>query len=250
MKLFLPLFMLSSFATSCAFHSGSMTGNASFADNNFTIEKTAVGKATSLKVLGIGGFGSDALVLEAKRDLEQNFLLQKGQALANVTVNFKYGFYFLFDKTTAVVSADIVSFGNSTQSPEKREAFFQKGDEVFVRLDGRFENAWILDKNFTGGYDLFFYRKGERAKFQPIGPTVPIFRASLTPDEAKSQGFTIGQKLSTKQDFSTQGPAGIIRILQAETEVVIIGISPNYLLISELENPQRRGMITKASVGN
>lgn len=102
----LLLFLLNS----CAFHQGSMTGNANLSDNNFKIIQLAIGQAKTTHVLGFGGLNSDALVFEAKRNLYQSFPLKEGQALANITVDFKRSYYLFASTTKVTITADIVDF--------------------------------------------------------------------------------------------------------------------------------------------
>ncbi|WP_159038566.1 DUF6567 family protein [Brumimicrobium mesophilum] len=113
MKLFFRLsllFVLPFLFNSCAFHSGVMVGSASLSDENFTVIDYAIGTSNTTQVFGIGGIGTDALVLEAKRNLYENYPLSKGQALANVSVDFKRSYVIIVSKLKVVVSADIVDF--------------------------------------------------------------------------------------------------------------------------------------------
>ncbi len=96
--------------SSCATHTGMLTGNASLTDANFKVVGLAVGQASTTHVLGIGGLKKDALVLEAKRNLYKNNPLTEGQALANVSVDFKRSAFPLVFTTKAMVSAEIIDF--------------------------------------------------------------------------------------------------------------------------------------------
>lgn len=93
-----------------ATHFGNMSDSASLSANNFKMVKYAKGEATVTKVLGFGGMGKDALVAEAKKDLLQNNPLKEGQALANVTVDFKNSIVLIVTTTKVTVTADIVEF--------------------------------------------------------------------------------------------------------------------------------------------
>lgn len=96
--------------SSCAVHSGMMTGSASLSSNNFKMVKLASGTASTTKIFGIGGLKIDALVLSAKKDMLQNNPLKEGQALANVTFDFKNSIFFFVMKEKVTLSADIVEF--------------------------------------------------------------------------------------------------------------------------------------------
>lgn len=96
--------------SNCATHMGMMTGNASLSANNFKIVKMINGTATTMKIFGLGGLGKDALVLEAKKNMLQNNPLKEGQALANVTVDFKNSFVLFVNTEKVTVTADLVEF--------------------------------------------------------------------------------------------------------------------------------------------
>jgi len=110
LKLFVAIAVIIFTATSCAMHTGIMSGNASLSSNNFKTIKCAIGSAGTTKILGIGGLGKQALVYEAKKDLLQNFPLKDGQALANVTVDFKTSFLLIVVTEKVTVTADIIEF--------------------------------------------------------------------------------------------------------------------------------------------
>jgi hypothetical protein len=96
---------------SCAVHGGSMNDSAALSQANFEYAQSSLsGDASTLKVLGIGGLAKSALVEEAKQDMLKNYPLKENQALANVTVNWKTGFYFIVQTNKCTVTADVVEF--------------------------------------------------------------------------------------------------------------------------------------------
>lgn len=103
--------------TSCAAsHIGTMSGNASISNPNFTIKETALGAAKSRRYFGFGGLHNNGLVYAAKEDLLANNPLQPGEALANITVDFRYTYYLFWTTTLVVLHADVVDFNtDSTQ---------------------------------------------------------------------------------------------------------------------------------------
>lgn len=112
-KWFFKLFLFSTmafFINGCAFHSGIVNSSTSLSSNNFTVVKYATGTAQTTHVLGIGGLTKQALVAEAKSVLLANNPLKKGQALANLSVDFKTTFLLLVVVTKVTVTADIVQF--------------------------------------------------------------------------------------------------------------------------------------------
>lgn len=97
--------------SSCAVHSGYMNNSAALSQANFDYTQTSIsGTASTLKVLGIGGLERSAIVEEAKKDMLKKHPLKSNQALANVTVNWKNGFYFIVLTNECTVTADIVEF--------------------------------------------------------------------------------------------------------------------------------------------
>jgi hypothetical protein len=95
---------------SCAIHTGILSGDASLSTNNFKMVKLTNGTAKTTKIFGIGGLGKEALVHEAKMDLLQNYPLKDGQALANVTLDFKNSFIFFVNTKKVTITADLVEF--------------------------------------------------------------------------------------------------------------------------------------------
>jgi|TARA_B110000093_G_scaffold98845_1_gene106374 hypothetical protein len=96
---------------SCAIHTGYMNNSTSLNQANFKYVKSGImGTASTTKVLGIGGLTRSAIVEEAKRNMLQNAPLKSNQAIANTTVNWKNGFYFIINIRECTVTADIVEF--------------------------------------------------------------------------------------------------------------------------------------------
>ena len=96
--------------SSCAIHTGIGMSNASLSQNNFKMVKYATGDVKTTKIFGLGGLGKQAMVAEAKQELLANYPLQDGQALANMTVDWKTGFYFFVVVTKCTVTADVIQF--------------------------------------------------------------------------------------------------------------------------------------------
>lgn len=161
MKNLLLFSLIALLTSSCAFHAGMMTGNASISDNNFRVVKIIDGQASTTHILGIGGLSKSALVLEAKRDMLKNYPLMKGQAIANVTVDFKRTYILLYMTTEVTVSADVIDFN----PVDKIEEF----DQLYIdNLYG--EKPCIKNCNFSIGDSVYFIvdgyiKKGEIGKF-------------------------------------------------------------------------------------
>ncbi|MCZ4407552.1 hypothetical protein O3Q51_01940 [Cryomorphaceae bacterium 1068] len=163
----LKLFTLAVLATgisSCAFHQGMMNDSASLHGQDFELIGMAVGNAQTTHVLGIGGLDPTGLVLDAKRSMYNRFPLRKGQAYANLSVDFKRSFFFIVQTTQATVSADIVQFGElETDSLQK---LFQNNLELAyttnlddsevlgIMLNGKLIRVSILRKSNNGHLTL------------------------------------------------------------------------------------------------
>jgi len=165
-KLF-PLLIIVIAVSSCAFHSGMMNDSASLHGQDFELVGMAVGQANTTHVLGIGGLDPDGLVLEAKRNMYNLFPLKKGQAYANISVDFKRSYFPIVNTTLATISADIVQFGEAkTDSLQK---LFKYGvavpylsntndhGEVGIMLNGELTRVKILKKSNSGKYTLIDY---------------------------------------------------------------------------------------------
>lgn len=114
-EIFKSVFFLSVviFLSGCiAQHSGYMPSTTALTQNNFNYtQKHAMGTATATYIFGIGGVARQTLVGDALRDLMRSHQLQDGQALANITVNFKRTYYVgVVTTVTCIITADIVQF--------------------------------------------------------------------------------------------------------------------------------------------
>jgi len=94
-------------------HIGYLTNSAALGSANFSyIKMNAQGTSSAKYILGIGGFDKETLVNDAKQQLLATNPLKSNQALANVTVNFKTAYFFMYTyhTVTCIVTADIVEF--------------------------------------------------------------------------------------------------------------------------------------------
>ncbi|WP_159038567.1 DUF6567 family protein [Brumimicrobium mesophilum] len=143
------IFALVLILNSCAFHTGVMSGNAALSDANFKVVDFAIGTSETFKVFGLGGVATDALVLEAKRNLYHNYPLTDGQALANVSVDFKRSFFLIVSKNKVMVSADVIDFNEGAVVKSKNTDFS-------IRVDEKRETQLNLTSE-----DVYYERHGE-----------------------------------------------------------------------------------------
>ncbi len=107
--------------------------------SDFKVIETVVGTSEVLYVMGIGGFGREGLVKEAKQDLYRQIDLKPGQMIANVTLDFKTSYFFgpLVVIRKAIVSAEILQIGGVKESRNQpsvnntiNEAFYQAYEDT------------------------------------------------------------------------------------------------------------------------
>lgn len=113
MKRTLPLAFAALFLTSCTLYQGGMLPSASLNENNFQyLHHSIRGESKATYYMGIGGMRRDALVAEAREAMLAEHPLQDGQALVNVTVDYRqtYIIFQLYRRVTCIVTADVVQF--------------------------------------------------------------------------------------------------------------------------------------------
>ncbi|NQZ78852.1 MAG: hypothetical protein HRT61_22460 [Ekhidna sp.] len=154
--LILLIFLLLS---SCSYHIGSISGGTGTITNeSFGSVDFAYGTAKTTNFLGIGGNKKDALLLEAKRNLYQNYKLRATQVIGQTTVDFKRTFFLPILTTKVTLSAEVIDFSKDSvklnATDDNRNRFikpgkgghFEIGEEVFYfkKLNSVF-SAKILD---------------------------------------------------------------------------------------------------------
>ncbi len=93
--------------SSCAIHTNQISADNSNA-NTHTFNRVAIGNAHAGYFLGIGGFKTDALLLEAKNKLYKNYPLKQNELYGTFTIDVKRGFYLIYSRTELLLSADIL----------------------------------------------------------------------------------------------------------------------------------------------
>ncbi len=120
-SLFTFLLLLSSCV---AYQSGGMSANETSA--NFVFEDFAIGEARSNRFLLLGGMRKDALLLEAKRDLQTSRPLQTNEAYNNFTYDYKNSFIFGVSRTKVTVTADVIRYTDATPVNRYSETYKNK----------------------------------------------------------------------------------------------------------------------------
>jgi len=207
MKNLLLISLLALIMSSCAFHAGMMTGNASITDNNFRVVKIIDGQAFTTHILGIGGLSKSALVLEAKKNMLKNHPLRKGQALANVTVDVKKTFVLIYVKTLITVSADVIDFNPEDSDNEFDEIMpqYYKGKTINIRSDinvgdsvyyisyGILKKGRVDALGKSSAKIVFLLKDG--TDWRSTFSYESILRMNKLETDSNNYGFEIGQKV-------------------------------------------------------
>ncbi|HOP43797.1 MAG: DUF6567 family protein [Flavobacteriales bacterium] len=112
-KRILPLAVALVFLSGCTLYQGGMLPSASLSENNFHYVHHGIrGESQATYYVGVGGMKRDALVAEARQAMLAEHPLQDGQALVNVTVDYRQTsiIFQLYRRVTCIVTADVVQF--------------------------------------------------------------------------------------------------------------------------------------------
>jgi hypothetical protein len=226
------LFLIIGFLSSCATHNGCISSNAVLVDSNFRIIGLGVGEVKSVRVLGFGGLKKDALVFEAKSDLYKKVKLKPGQALTNITVDFKREFYFVFSKTKVIVTAEIVDFNHQKDDSQQNNYGiterngYEIGEQVYVKIYGIYSLRKVEKIYLKGLQVLLDNNEVKNIKYEDSYRLEGNF-------EYKNKIYSIGDYIEISKEGSN---------LSGDDEIVLFtgkvaGISTkNALLIDSVNN--------------
>lgn len=155
--------------SSCSFHYGtSSAGSAMITNENFKID-FAYGSTKSTKIFGIGAFNREGLVLDAKKNLYKNYPLQPGQALGNMTVDFKTTFVLFVSTTKVTISAELINFSKNAQNYEQTKQnineFIQLSDDGLAMKTNQINSG---TSSFKIG-DQVVYEKDSETNYFVVG---------------------------------------------------------------------------------
>jgi hypothetical protein len=215
--------------SSCAFHSGTMSSNAQFGPDAEIVD-FAYGKARTVHVFLIGGLNSETLVRDAKRNMYSAFPLKKGQAYANLSVDFVTKFFPFVRVTKVNVTADIIEQGNEEKSTVLQEVFetalydskpllkpihpvlWARGADSLVVLDGTNCVRTKLEKVISDKKAIVRYSDGELYEVK-IKNTFLLEQESVFP----GQDFRIGDYVGVNPE---NNPPGF------EIQGIVEGVNP------------------------
>ncbi|MFO8234570.1 MAG: DUF6567 family protein [Bacteroidales bacterium] len=215
--------------TSCATHHGTISSSA--LDENCVYQETALGVSKTGKILGIGGLSKDALIYEAKKELNKNFSLEPGESYINYTLDIKRSFYLVFSQTEVTLTSDIIKrVGDSTVNPFSDKYLSNIGQIDQPRL-GLFEvgDAIYFDLKKEG--IIVSFPKPNKAKVQYSTPkgNIKIKNVSVRKLYSK-KGEMNSYKIGDYYGFKTE-----INDKKATKVGKVIGIGHNSLLLENQE---------------
>lgn len=208
--------------SSCAFHSGNMTGNASLNTRNFEIKTIVIGTAKTSHVLGIGGLKKQALVYEAKKDLYRSYPLSEGEAFANISVDFKRSYFLIVNTTVATITADVVEFKDggydSIQTGFQHLIEYKSDSSAITSLPFKIDQIVALyeNNNLIPARIVSDINLGKRYLVEYVDPSNGSLK-SLKPNEifiisnqdlSANQNFRIGDKVKA----STSGYSTVLAV--------------------------------------
>jgi hypothetical protein len=248
MKASAPILVVSLLLSSCAYHIGTVGGGSAVITNaNFSHVDFAYGTARTTHFFGIGGAQKDALVLEAKRNLYQNYNLRPKQAIGQTIVDFKRKIFFPFLFTKVTVSAEIIDFSadraDTVLAKTNLNQFtgisasggFALGDTVSYQHYGNTLKARVLSKhqgfNNSLKYTIQYYDRKNRLKIKRVSSSrLQYSQQSLLrsgqPLELKHQGrlYTPVKPENKLVRFKYQGQEFTGELLDRQEDTYVIGM--------------------------
>lgn len=196
------------FLCSCSFHTGSITRSSAESNGKkYNYVDVALGYSKVSYILGLGGFGKDMLIDEARRNMHVAYPLKPNEAFENVTLNLHTSWYLLYAKKEVVMLADIVARDSSfnvvyedkyleTISCNKIKVskhFFLNEKVAFVN-DERELFGRIVDLNEKSASVFYTDHKGVyRVKNMDFSK---LYKLSVQDEFEKAVGFTVGDTIS------------------------------------------------------
>jgi len=129
----------------CAVHNGQITGNAALSGNNYKYVGTVSASNSCTYVFHWGGNAKKAQLRELKEKLQQRYPMRDGLAWANVTTEIKTGFYVIFDKRKATLTADIIDFWPDTNTTNAAYNGYYFNDSTFILIPVPIRNYTMKD---------------------------------------------------------------------------------------------------------
>lgn len=142
--------------TSCATYNGTQQGSASLSQPNFRYAGSVYGTVDAVYFLGIGGHNHQTLLNEARANMQQQFPLRNGLALANVSTETKNSYFFPIVRKRIIITADVVDFWPDTIQTYQHGGYYLN-DSVFLSIPPL---GKAMDYALAG-YNWYTFAKGD-----------------------------------------------------------------------------------------
>ncbi|MGB0166982.1 MAG: DUF6567 family protein [Luteibaculum sp.] len=197
---------------SCSTFNGSMAG---ITDHKTEFQRLAYGTATTAYFLGIGGNDKNALVLEAKEKMRQNFPLESDEIMSNYTIDFKNSHYLIYSSQKVTVSAEILKVIDLVPSaevleyetvPEAAAEVFDSmaGQQVFIKHQGDIVSAKVIAETSQSVELAFTDANGTQST-----KTLARKKVYLKSNQL-NKAYKIGDKVSLRNTIIKDADFGVI----------------------------------------
>ncbi len=123
--------LLTALATSCTvLHRGMVTGVPSPPAEPQEVVDVAFGFSQTIYLFGIGGWGHDAMVASARRNLHEHYVLGPGQHLQNLTYDVNFFVVGPYIRRRVILSAEVVQRDSAAPTTTYSEAYRRKTKSV------------------------------------------------------------------------------------------------------------------------
>lgn len=200
--------------SSCSFHTGSITTSSVAASGKkYEYVDVAVGYSKVSYFLGIGGYGKDMLIADARRNMRASYPLKPNEAFENTIMDFRSTWVGPYHKLEAIMMADVIARDSSFNvtcgekylellsrnkpkvknyfSLNERVLFLNPAKEMFGRIVG-----------FNGSSAAVFYVDNDGEFRIKNIPYRVIFKISEMDLFKKEVGFNVGDSVSFKAQSS------------------------------------------------
>lgn len=229
MKSFSWLAGLALLLSSCSVHQGTFSPT-SFEQPHRKVA-SAVGISKVIKPLYLGGWSSDALVLDAKNSMQQFRPLAENERYANTTLDIRKTYWIFGSTTKVVLSADVIRFGEESTPPTHyidSNLHYAIGDTVLIGIR---QLGVIIAKARKNNRFVIQYTDDTKQCRVRI-KTYSSNRLYSTSPHQKSKGFKIGDKVEVVFDDYEYGNVG--------KQAVVVGLKQDELLVQLVKNEVRK----------
>jgi predicted ATPase len=239
------------FLSSCSFHTGSITTSSVAANGKkYNYVDVALGYSKVSYIFGIGGFGKDMLIDEARRNMYVSYPLKPNETFENVTLNLHTSWYLLYSKKEVVMLADVVARDSSfnvvygdkyletiSSNKIKVNKHFSLNEKVVFERNQREWFGRIVDFNESSASVFYTDNKGVyRVKDMDLSE---IYKLSAQDEFQKAIGFSLGDTISFLNNASdARKVRGVVFGLNERSALVRSGGKLYNLKFIEMEKRQ------------